>query len=33
MAHSVVLDHVRWSQRPMRRRLLQNIARLADSLL
>ncbi len=33
MAHSEVLDHVRWSRRPVRRRLLQNIARLADSLL
>ena len=33
MAHSVVLDHVRWSRRPVRRRVLQNIARLADSLL
>ena len=33
LAHSVKLDHVRWSKRPLRRRLLQNLARLADSLL
>jgi cardiolipin synthase len=33
LKRSSVLDHVLWSQRPMRRRLLQNLARLADSLL
>ena len=33
LAQSAKLDHVRWSRRPLRRRLLQNLARLADSLL
>ncbi len=33
LAQSEKLDNVRWSKRPLRRRLLQNLARLADSLL
>ncbi len=33
LAKSVKLDHIRWSKRPLRQRLAQNLARLADSLL
>jgi len=33
LASSEKLDPVRWSRRPLRQRLMQNLARLADSLL
>jgi cardiolipin synthase len=33
IGHSAVLESVSWSARPLSRRLLQNVARLADSLL
>jgi cardiolipin synthase len=33
LASSEKLDPKRWARRPLRQRLLQNLARLADSLL